>query len=1774
MSADSLVVAGQIELLGGPGGVQNTNPLCVNAAGVGAIFRLQPGYDLGAAQPTTDFIGSLALDGERPFGRRASDRTITLPIQIVAPDFTTQAGALELLSQAIDQQTWTLTWTRDPSQASAGGLGVALPLVLDCFRAQASALTYGGVDQTLGLPIGAITITFQALPYGHSDQPVSIAVASPLPGGVTPPAPIVLDTFSSVSGTNFSQDTQHIVGPHSAKWSQSGPTNAPNYQASFAATDLSAMSVLSVWVGVGANFPATFMNPCTVQFILGDNAGKLLSFSVSRHLTPSGNASVPNWQLISAAIPQGRAFSYTHVISYFVSVFNTPNDGFGYNTWYDHVAANPPSVQTATTRGAVYNILGVAGTARAPLSLQAQQPGITKTVTLNTPGPFQWTAPAGLTGGTASVTAVGGGGAGASLVLAGEGGGGSGAEVAQEPLLGLTPGTVYSGVIGAGGTPQTGISTLAITTTGLPTATVSSVYSATLTATGGTPAYTWSHTTGVIPTGLSLSSGGVISGTPSGSAVSPSLGFTVTDSLGATATVVLVLRVVVAATFAITTTTAPAGNVGGRYSLTMTTNGVGTAPLTWSISAGTLPPGLTLGTSSGIISGIPTAAGNSTFTVMVADSSGTVKTDTQALTIVITAVSTSTLPIFGINSGAAWPPASYDDVYTAMQIGGQAVCFRFQGGKGSGPGGFPNKWNDPGSRGAKIPANATVVLGDWEQFDIPGLLAGNYDAGIKTFALSCQAQWNKNPGSIIISMWHEADHLSAGNPTPAQVRGLHAYFYPRFKQWAPSVPYGQTFSRDAVVANPSGWVSCKKTIAGGSDLDYYGVDGYAHGRTAAAVFNPAFAAIRSQVPNAVLAIPELNCEVQGATRVQWFNDAWAIAIGAQYGPLLLFQPFWMGESNGQVICWLPGDTNTINALRSIVNQAAPAGSVQIGGDPPAVNGGTTSFTGDSVTVTAAGGLSATSITGAATNAVSTNSVHFTGGAGATGATGAGGSPGTPYTIATFAGNGVLAAGGVVSVAVATSTTAGDAIAVIAGSNKGDISGVTDSQGNLYHPAVDANNAAALTGVIWVAVTAANGTSPTVKLTSGSDHVTVTYASALASQAIVIRGCSGVSTTVPFDVSLGNSGASAAPSSGSTGVLNQPSEWAIAALVSSQPGGSPTTWTGGYTAITTQRAGAAGGPVVRAGSASFNSGSAGSPTTLTGIVVPSGAVAGDWIVIWAAWPHAGFTMTPPSGFTSQTVTVGSSGNQQLFTRVMDGTEGWTPGTTTLTLTCSSGNPIAASIVAVGNTSGPDPQLAGSGNIQTSATITVNGITPLNDGDLILWCAQSLGALTAGTAAGTITKPASVTVRATQSSTTNATSATNVGTLIGSFVQTGHAATGNVNGTDSSSFLNGGVMLAFAPAQYLTVAEDVVAATTALTAGATITSSGWVMAVATLQFQGTGSAFGGGGGSSAGTTGAGAAGVLAVGGTAPDIGGDGGTGSTMVGAAPVAGQAPGGAGGGAASGGAAVQGAPGANGAVIISRTTGQENFSTLIVHVPSPDAPANLSPLVTFGATPVAADGNVEYPVPALVSGVNAGFQGTYTIVAVAGTTAANPWNQPGVPRTLTVSVRQYEYPGGPHATANVSRTFTPGDDDPSGQGILPVGEVTLPIRDIDPGNTSAYYTIMIFENASGVTPPSDLYLDVLFLDTQGQTVIVSDVVDNAYQTYYIDAPASNRDLGRIMGTNLDRTQAVSVMDQCVAISGGPLTLYPGDNVIMVYACEGCPQIGVTYYPSWYLERIS
>jgi len=97
----------------------------------------------------------------------------------------------------------------------------------------------------------------------------------------------------------------------------------------------------------------------------------------------------------------------------------------------------------------------------------------------------------------------------------------------------------------------------------------------------------------------------------------------------------------------ITTTSLPNGTVGTAYNQTL--QATGDKPITWTVSAGSLPGGLSLATTTGTISGTPTASGTFSFTVQAANATAIVQ---KALSIVIAAaptytISASTLTSFG-----------------------------------------------------------------------------------------------------------------------------------------------------------------------------------------------------------------------------------------------------------------------------------------------------------------------------------------------------------------------------------------------------------------------------------------------------------------------------------------------------------------------------------------------------------------------------------------------------------------------------------------------------------------------------------------------------------------------------------------------------------------------------------------------------------------------------------------------------------------------------------------------------------------------------------------------------------------------------------------------------------------------------------------------------------------------------------------------------------------------------------------------------------------------
>lgn len=188
---------------------------------------------------------------------------------------------------------------------------------------------------------------------------------------------------------------------------------------------------------------------------------------------------------------------------------------------------------------------------------------------------------------------------------------------------------------------------LSITTQTVSDADQNGSYSDAITVSGGKSPYVFIKSAGQIPSGITLSDGGILSGTPT---TSGSFTFSVTavDFAGRRAT--REYRLTVVPQFLIPTTQLNTAITGVSYSFALSGSG-GVPPYSWDITAGTLPDGLSLDSTSGTISGTTTALSSHEITVTLTDSGN--RTASRSLTITAVgplAISSSSLPdaSFGI----------------------------------------------------------------------------------------------------------------------------------------------------------------------------------------------------------------------------------------------------------------------------------------------------------------------------------------------------------------------------------------------------------------------------------------------------------------------------------------------------------------------------------------------------------------------------------------------------------------------------------------------------------------------------------------------------------------------------------------------------------------------------------------------------------------------------------------------------------------------------------------------------------------------------------------------------------------------------------------------------------------------------------------------------------------------------------------------------------------------------------------------------------------------
>jgi len=276
------------------------------------------------------------------------------------------------------------------------------------------------------------------------------------------------------------------------------------------------------------------------------------------------------------------------------------------------------------------------------------------------PGAFTYTAPlptitsitpsSGTTAGGTSITINGTNLSGGTVTI-----GGTAATVTATTASSITATTPSSVTSGAKDVVVT-VSGNSVTSTGGYTY----VTPATASAVTATLAYNATSaniplTTGNTPTSVAVSTQathGTAVATGTTIAYTPTTGYFGTDTFYYTATNAGGTSSPVTATITISPPTLvanpaagtlAAGTVGTAYSTTLTTSG-GASPYTYALTTGTLPAGLSLNTSTGVVSGTPTAAGTSNFTITATDSStATHATLATSYSIVVSLATQATL---------------------------------------------------------------------------------------------------------------------------------------------------------------------------------------------------------------------------------------------------------------------------------------------------------------------------------------------------------------------------------------------------------------------------------------------------------------------------------------------------------------------------------------------------------------------------------------------------------------------------------------------------------------------------------------------------------------------------------------------------------------------------------------------------------------------------------------------------------------------------------------------------------------------------------------------------------------------------------------------------------------------------------------------------------------------------------------------------------------------------------------------------------------------------
>jgi hypothetical protein len=1796
---DSLVIDGIIELMGGAQGVQCLVPELLDSNGQGPTYRIlappslnnaaygyEASYDLNAPQPTQDVVASMLLDGERPFGARASNRTMTLPVII----FGTQAGGMaqvlkarEYLMSVIDQQVYPIKWT----PADTG-----LALVFDCFRALPSTPLYGfnysaggsASDATIGrpnYPIAMITLTIQALPYGRSDIDgvQQLAFGNPVVNGVQTASPVIVDSFAEAF-----TPPQVIASPTWASLGTASPTSVSTWNIAIGAN-----------TAVGQTIMVEVEAPAGTITGVSDTQGNVYSLAVSGQV-----ATAALWQYVYTSVVKAALTSGTDHITVTSSAPTSPSsqawsitgswqprpalpvniDNYVSSYGYNLTGLNPYDMLVSVTSG-----LGSSGGTPAGFT-SAGTPsgnGLNATVSYFNLPISQTTVSYGVTGlpipSQLLLLAF------APLnqywsqdTVSAPAGGTSVRYNAPRPMQTPWPAAVYSRTLN---------STVSIT--GLPVLSVwfgqaydtqwpadpkftSNVTLAwTLTDTSGrTLSFSkaqkkvlygasvsmskWTQISAAIPQGRNFGYNAVASYSVQISNWSGSghVGYVRMHCW---------LNRLTANPQTIQNSVSPRGNVYNLFALP----GSARAPISVQCqlpasqnvtkeltSSGTfiVPPGVYSleaecwgagGAGASVNIGRALCGGGGGGGEYAAEPALSVLPGAQIPYTVggsgLAAQISSTVVQFTQPSVTShWTcPANVTSVLVEAWGGGAAGA---AGGGGGGGGEYCNK-------------TQSVTPGVTYQIWVAG--AGSADLGTSA------AQNTSRQGGVSYFgppgvTKDSAMYVVAGGGTSGLTGatsgglggsgGIGTVKYPGGRGGSSPGPSGGGGGGAAGSGGPggAGGDSQPHLTTGGANWQTGGLGG-SGGSGSTPGGNGGHGA-------ATPGFPSVGLQPGGGGGGGYTSNEIGIAAPASVN--------------------LPG-TKSVNYLGANGGPGMVQLTYQVNGGSP-VAGSNTVFGSAGTTgtvVTAHGGQSATanSATGASGGTGSFNTSHANGGPGGLLTTGSLASyitvaPGGPGPSFTYLNSMSYNSNADTSGAAGASVAQGVAVALIESAALVSDLSVTDSAGNVYQPTGGAQAGGSSANGVTAYGFAANIEFPVTTST------TLTVTSATSQEYGVLWLASPYLASGVTSGNLGSGNGTSASASGQFGVGDVSSleiELAVvvqdgSTTVSALAGNLSKTWyqaastytvTAGTLNLTAYNMKNQGGGTNAAGTGDTFTATLSGSANWAVLCIPLLLMNQQADVVKMDWR----TGTAPGAQTTWATEAAISANGMIAVFGMAG----------------SGAGITAAPSAIGDASGnvytvrKTQVMPSSGGVMWVATAPVTAALAAGTTGTYNWGTAS-GAPEYWTATYWIPNAVGVDANGASAVTGSGTAVSGsyapaspndllvnaIGAVVASETFSSPGAPFNLIDSNSQSYLREQMW-----------AAQITDKTTTPMSGTLGTTAPWCLMQLgiTMPLAGAGGGAAGGPGGAAGYPGVWQQGAPGLAGSGSGKGGTGaGTVNTNGGSAAL----PGGGGGGAyASNTGANQGGQGGQGMVRVTWTPPLTTMNSLIVHSLGAGSNPNVNPIcpIPVSDTP----SNIEYAIPSVNGLVPASFSSSYTVLLVA-----NSWNGAtwGSARQITVTINQYEYPGGPRYSVQASRAVTPATD--TVNGFVNMGEVTLPVKDYTAYNDQSYFTFSVND-----TDTVDRFMDILWLDTTGQTTLINIGQGNPgfgqYVNFFIDEATPDRDLGFVGASFQDRQHQVSVLDSA-AISGGALYIGAGDNLMLCYSTAGAPDLAVSYAPRWYLDR--